>query len=181
MNLIFIYLYFYLPGALANIGANIGRFIPGFRDWNHPVDFHLSLRGQRLVGNHKKIGSFVFGVLFGSLIGVIKTLYLDKYFSSYLLIHQSALANIIMYTLISFGALFGDLVKSFAKRQLGRAEHTPWIPFDEIDHSTISLLLAKLFFPLAWIDMLGIIVLAFFAHLLSNVIGYFLKIKDVPY
>ncbi len=181
MDLIFTYIYFYLPGAMANIGANIGRFIPGFKDLITPVDMGMKLNGIRLVGDHKKIGSFIFGVLFGTLVGILKTLYLDRYLPGFLLLHLDITQNILMYSLISLGALSGDLVKSFIKRQLKRPEHSPWIPFDEIDHTTLSLLLAKIFFPIAWVDILGIIVLIFFLHLATNVIGYLIKVKEVPY
>ena len=181
MNLIFTYIYFYLPGAMANIGANIGRFIPGFRDMTTAVDMGMKLNGIRLIGDHKKIGSFIFGVLFGTIVGIIKTLYIDHYFPGHLLLHLDMTRNILMYAIISFGALSGDLVKSFIKRQLRRPEHSPWIPFDEIDHTTVSLLLAKIFFPIGWGDILGIIVLIFFLHLAANVVGYHLKVKEVPY
>lgn len=181
MDLIFTYIYFYLPGAMANIGANIGRFIPGFRNMTTPVDGGMKLNGIRLIGDHKKMGSFIFGVLFGTLVGILKTLYLDRYLPEFLLLHLDVTQNILMYALISFGALSGDLVKSFIKRQLRRPEHSPWIPFDEIDHTTISLLLAKIFFPIAWGDILRIIVLIFFLHLATNVVGYLIKVKEVPY
>lgn len=181
MDLILTYIYFYLPGGMANIGANIGRFIPGFRDMTTPVDMGVKLNGIRLIGDHKKIGSFIFGALFGTAIGILKTLYLDRYFPGLLLLNLDPTQNILMYTLISVGALSGDLVKSFIKRQLKRPEHTAWIPFDEIDHTTMSLLLAKIFFPIGWADILGIIVLVFFLHLATNVVGYLIRVKEVPY
>ncbi len=181
MDLIFTYIYFYLPGAMANIGANIGRFIPGFREMTMPVDIGMKLNGIRLIGDHKNVGSFIFGVLFGTNIGIFKTIYLDQFFSGSLLLQLSVAQNIFMYTLISLGALTGDLIKSIIKRQLKRPEHTMWIPFDEIDHTTASLLLAKIFFPIAWMDILGIIVIIFFLHLATNVLGYQIKVKEVPY
>lgn len=174
-------IYFYLPVAMANIGANLGKFIPIFRDIKQPIDFNLKFDGVRIVGDHKYIGSFLFGVLFGTFWGIIKTIYLDTYMSKYLLLNENSYKLIFLYFLMSVAALGGDLIKSIAKRLLKRPPHSPWIPFDEIDHSLASMLIATIFFSVSWSAFFSIIFIFLFLHLITNVIGYLIKVKEVPY
>jgi len=173
--------YFYLPVALANIGANLGKFIPGFRNIKQPIDLGKKINGVRIVGDHKNIGSFAFGVLFGSFWGIVKTIYADPHMGKYLLLHESYYKLILLYFFMSFAALSGDLIKSVFKRLLNRPPHTPWIPFDEIDHSLASMLIAKILFPIPWSVFIFIVCIFLVLHLITNVVGYLLKIKEVPY
>ena len=184
MTFIITALYFYTPVALANLGANLSYFfpvIPLFKDIKAPVDFGLTYKGNRLVGEHKTIGNFLFGVLFGLLMGILKNLYVDKYMDGYILININFTNTIFLYSLMSFGALLGDIVKSIAKRLLNRPAHSAWMPFDQIDHSIGSLLLASIFFPIPFSTAITIVSLGLFLHLLYNLIGYKLNIRDVPY
>lgn len=175
-------LYFYFPVALANIGANIAKFIPFFNTITHPVDGGITYRGSRLVGPHKNWGAFLFGVLFGTGIGIVKVYVLDRVVPENIhILSLPAVPMIILYLVMSAGALTGDIIKSIAKRLLGRPAHSPWIPFDEIDHSTVSLLIARLFFPIPW-EVIGTVILIFgVLHAAANVLGYWMKVKDVPY
>ncbi|MBI5448798.1 CDP-archaeol synthase [Candidatus Gottesmanbacteria bacterium] len=174
-------IYFYLPAAMANIGANLGKFIPWFRNRKQPIDFGMTIYGVRVVGDHKNIGSFLFGVIFGSLFGMLKTLVFDRSMEPYLLLHESAVSLILLYVFMSVAALCGDIIKSIIKRLCHVSPHAPFIPFDEIDHSLTSMLVAKLFFPIPWSAVVLIVCVFLFFHLVANVIGYRLKIKDVPY
>lgn len=174
-------IYFYLPAAFANIGASISRFMPLFNAIKTPIDFGKSINGKRIVGDHKTIGGFSFGVLFGTLVGVIKYLFFDKYLGDYQILHLSFVGNLFFYFFMSFFVLMGDSVKSVAKRLLNIAPHSAWVPFDEIDHSTLSMTMAVIFYGVPIKVMLTIIFVFFFLHVISNLIGYALKIKSVPY
>lgn len=173
--------YFYLPAALANSGATIGKFVPFFKDIKFPIDFGLSFRGKRLIGDHKVFGSFLFGIIFGSLIGLIKYLLLDKYMKPYLLLDLSLGENMALYILMSTSALLGDTLKSVLKRLFGIAPHKAWVPFDEIDHSSVSLLVASIFYPISLKIILLTVTIYFFLHILSNLVAFGLKIKKVPF
>lgn len=181
INLILISTFFYFPAAMANVGAVISRFILGFNKIETPVDFGISFRGIRLVGDHKKIGGFLFGIVFGVFIAMMKYLYFDIIFPQFLIVHYDFWKYITMYSVMSFGAVSGDILKSIFKRQLGIAPHSAWIPFDEIDHSSVSMVLTAVFFGISWVLVLQVVVIYFFWHILANVVGYVLKIKKVPY
>lgn len=166
---------------MANIGASISRFIPFFNTIKAPIDFGKSIKGKRIVGDHKTIGGFAFGVLFGTIFGIIKYLVFDKYMGNYQLLNLSFMGNLWLYFLMSFFALLGDILKSMAKRFFDIAPHRAWIPFDEIDHSTLSMGMVVIFFGISVKVMLTVIIIFFFLHIISNLVGYSLKIKSVPY
>ncbi|RJR27092.1 CDP-archaeol synthase [candidate division WWE3 bacterium] len=173
--------YFYLPAAFANMGAVISRFIPFFNAINTPLDLGKSINGIRIIGDHKTVGGFLFGVLFGMASGIIKYLVFDKHLQDYQLLNLDFTENTVLYLLMSFCALAGDVLKSVAKRLFNIAPHKPWIPFDEIDHSTLSMTMAMVFYGVSIQAVLTVIFLFFFIHIISNLIGYTLKIKSVPY
>lgn len=174
-------IYFYLPAALANVGASLSNFIPIFDRISMPIDLRKEIKGKRIIGDHKTYGGYIFGVLFGTTFGLIKYVLLDNYFKNYLLFEIDLIKTVFLYFLMSNGALIGDLAKSIIKRLLEIPPHSAWIPFDEIDHSVVSMLLAKIIVPISIQTYLTVVIAYFFLHVASNIIGFFLKIKKVPY
>lgn len=181
MSFVLACIYFYLPAAFANMGASFSRFIPFFKSVRIPVDFGKLINGKRIVGDHKTLGGFSFGVILGTTVGVLKYLFLDRYFPDYQFLHLSFPGNLLFSFLMAFMALTGDIVKSIFKRVFNIAPHKAWVPFDEIDHSTLSMAMAVLVFGVSFRVMLTVIFVFFFLHLIANVVGYLLKIKSVPY
>lgn len=174
-------IYFYLPAALANIGANIGKFIPIFRDIKIPLDLGIKINGERMVGEHKLVGSFLFGVIFGTIAGQLKYILVDPLMRDYLLLDLTWSENLILYGLMSTMALVGDVIKSVAKRLLKIKPHSAWVPFDEVDHSVTSLLVAGWFFSIPIEASTTIVLTYFFLHVAANWVGYKIGIKKVPY
>ncbi len=174
-------IYFYLPGAVANIGANLSRFIPIFRKIDFPIDGRILLKGKPLIGEHKSWGGFLCGLIFGLLFGILKLTVLDRFWPGELFVLTSGYTGIFLAFLLSFGALSGDIVKSIAKRIIGVEPHRAWIPYDEIDHTIMSMILVKIFFGINWNLFFWVIGIYFVLHLVANVIGFKLKIKRVPY
>jgi len=180
LNFLLSCIFFYLPGAVANMGTIFGKHVPFFKNFKQPIDNGYKLNNIRLIGEHKQYCGFLFGVFSGVIFGIFKTVFLDLVFFDFLIIKTNIIQGILLYSIISLGAVCGDLIKSVIKRQLKIVSHKAWIPFDEIDHSTTSLLLAKLFFPIPWNVILTIIIIYFFLHVLANVVGYKMKIRKVP-
>lgn len=174
-------IYFYLPGGFANIGANLGKYIPIINKLTAPIDRAWTFRGKRLVGEHKKWSGLVFGVLLGIFVGIVKYIFLDPVLPGLAILNLTFINNLFLSFIMSAGALLGDLVKSFVKRQFKIPAHVPWIPFDEIDHTTIAMLLVKVFYNISWKLVFVTIVIIMVLHFISNVVGYFLHIKKVPY
>jgi CDP-2,3-bis-(O-geranylgeranyl)-sn-glycerol synthase len=94
---------------------------------------------------------------------------------------------------VGFLALAGDAIESYAKRRTGRPRGAPWFPFDQLDFvvfGLLGMLLGSLFLANGWLmeAMFGdwiilttIVVGTPALHLSVNRIGYWLKLKDVPW
>lgn len=174
-------IYFYLPGAIANIGANLSRFISPFKEMSTPIDRGFVWKGHRLIGEHKTWGGFLCGMVFGVAYGSLKIFVFDRYWFGDVFLHLDAYRGLLLVFLLSFGALSGDIVKSVIKRVSGIAPHSAWIPFDEIDHTVMAMLLVKVFFDVEWILVFWVVCIYFVLHLITNIIGFKLRIKRVPY
>ena len=107
---------------------------------------------------------------------------------------SSSLAGILLFgAILGFAALVGDAVKSYFKRRRGKERGAPWVPFDQLDFVVFGLAAAFAASPLlvdGWVVaallddwwVLGTIVLLTpLLHFLVNVIGYWLKLKEVPW
>jgi CDP-2,3-bis-(O-geranylgeranyl)-sn-glycerol synthase len=173
--------YFYLPAAFANMGAVLSRFVPIFNRLNLPIDMGQKIGGQRIIGDHKTFGGYLFGVLFGTFAGLIKYALVDNYFREYLLFDLNLPTTLFLYFIMANGALLGDLIKSILKRIFNIPPHSAWTPFDQIDHSTLSMLLASLIVPINIQTYITVVIIYFFLHLISNVVAFLLKLKKVPY
>ncbi|MEA3166822.1 MAG: CDP-2,3-bis-(O-geranylgeranyl)-sn-glycerol synthase [Thermoplasmata archaeon] len=108
--------------------------------------------------------------------------------------NSSAWPGIALFgAVLGFAALVGDAVKSYFKRRRGKEGGAPWVPFDQLDFVVFGLAAAFLASPLLvdgwviaallddWLVIATIVVLTPVLHLLVNVIGYWLKLKDVPW
>ncbi|MBI4022201.1 MAG: CDP-archaeol synthase [Candidatus Andersenbacteria bacterium] len=121
-------LWFFLPAIVANMAPVFAaryRWLPYLAV---PLDGRHTLRGRRMLGEHKTLRGLVAGVVLGSAVGL----------------WQGSLTASLM---LSAGALLGDAVKSMAKRQLDIPPGRLWIPFDQIDFALGALLLGGWFVP----------------------------------
>ena len=81
---------------------------------------------------------------------------------------------------LGFGALAGDAIKSFFKRQFSVASGQSWFPFDQIDYILGGILFSLPFVILNITDYLIITVVWFLIHPVATVVGWLLKLKDSP-
>lgn len=151
------------------------------------IDGGRLYKGKRLFGDHKTWSGYVGGTLSGAMIGLLINytfLYAgvkELTFSNYLL------PTFLMVFTLSFFSMFGDLIGSFIKRRIGRAPGTESIFLDQYPFALFSLAFfyiffwpeAKLIFP--WDGVLAILIVTPLIHRAVNIIGYKLKMKDVPY
>lgn len=165
-------LLFFLPAGVSNMAPVLSNRIPGFKNWNTPLDFGKSWRGQRIFGTNKTWRGLVSGIVAGTLTGLI--LY-GPFFSD-----DNKVTFLFVCAAMSAGALFGDAVESFFKRQRGVSSGSSWFPFDQTDYIIGGLLFTLPFGILPLWLVVWVFILYFGLHLLSSYIGYLLGLKEKP-
>ena len=175
MNTLFLEsIYLFVPSYLGNMFPVIFARYRVLEFLNIPVD-------KKLFGNHKTIRGFVVGVGIALIIGVLQYLiYNVPFFNDISMLNYSSLYTALVSSfLLGFGALFGDLMKSFFKRRLKITPGDSWPLMDQIDYVIGALLFIYPFFRISYIHLAIILAFSVVAHPLVNVIAYKLKIKSV--
>lgn len=176
--LIFQSLYFFLPAYFTNMTATLSRKISILKVLEKPVDFGKKLKEIPIFGGHKTWRGLIFGTTVGILVVFLQSLlYRFPFFQKISLLDYSKINILFFGFLISFGALFGDLLFAFLKRRQKIPPGQPWIPFDQINYVVGAFLFLAPLFKVDTIHWLIILFLTFFLHLLGNYIGYCLGLS----
>ncbi len=132
------------------------------------LDLGKKLSGKPILGKHKTIRGTVTGLTGGFIVAFIESIFLTNF--------------LIVGIALSFGAIFGDLLGSFIKRQLNLKEGTNVLLMDQYLFFLFALIFALPFgmFPNLY-GMLVIIVLTGILHRLTNILAHKAKIKQVPW
>jgi CDP-2,3-bis-(O-geranylgeranyl)-sn-glycerol synthase len=165
--------YFFLPAGVANMAPVLVKKVNFL---NVPVDFGLKLGGKRFFGAHKTYRGFLFGILVAMFI-----VYLQKIvygFYQFGFFNYNSVNIFLLGFLLGFGALFGDLIKSFFKRRAGIKSGRSWFPFDQVDWVIGAFLFVVLCYSIPLNYFLAALILFLMLHPLTNYIGYLLKIKE---
>jgi len=167
-------LYFILPAYFANMAP------VAFKNVNFlatPVDFGKKLGKNPVFGAHKTWRGMVAATLAGILIFYIqKILYQYIFFAKISLIDYSSY-SIFLGALIGFGAIFGDLVKSFFKRRLSIKPGKRWIPFDQLDFVIGALAFASFYYIAPLTVWIILIIVTIPLHMAANHIAFYLGIS----
>ncbi|MDZ7785911.1 MAG: CDP-archaeol synthase [Candidatus Saccharibacteria bacterium] len=164
-------LWFFLPAGVANAAPVLINKIPFVTRWNTPLDFGKSFRGIRILGNNKTIRGVVCGALIAGGVGHGQQLLAPADFPE---------MSFIIGVALGAGALLGDALESFFKRQKGVASGEKWFPFDQIDYILGGIVFALPFAELTLILCAQIVIIWFGMHLLFAYIGYKLGLKNAP-
>jgi CDP-2,3-bis-(O-geranylgeranyl)-sn-glycerol synthase len=171
-----------LPAWIANATPVLGG-------GGRPLDGGRSLRdGHRLFGKGKTLRGFIVGLIFGILTGFVQFLaapYLRPLLAWYVTITPDMdyvlSMQVPVATLMSFGALVGDLVGSFIKRRIGVESGEPSPVMDQLGFIILALIFAAPIFRPGPIFVMILIITTFFIHWFSNVLGYLLGLKKHPW
>ena len=85
---------------------------------------------------------------------------------------------IIWGGLLALGALGGDALKSFFKRQLDIAPGESWLVFDQLDYVFGVILLTYWYIPLSLEQYIYLTITWFILHILTTIAGYLLGLKQ---
>ncbi len=149
-----------------------------------PIDMGRKLSdGKPIFGSHKTYRGFLAGFIAGVLVSVVQTLVLETEFAADFAHLLPFHFNVFIGSMIALGALMGDLVHSFVKRRIGKAEGAPLPLADQIDFVIGAIIFSVLASgsapPLLTSRLVFVITVPL--HLSTNVIAYFLKMKKTPY
>lgn len=180
--IIIIALYFFLPAYLANMAPVFAAKIFG-RHFAAPIDGGRNYRGKRIFGDHKTWRGLVAGIVLAILTVYIQRLLFERSlaFRQISMIDYAKHSVLILGFLFGFGALAGDAIKSFFKRQIGKEPGAAWPGFDQLDFVVGGLLAVAIVFPTPLIIVLILLIISPVLHLLVNIIGHKLKLKDNPW
>lgn len=183
MSSILFVLWFFLPAGIANAAPVFASRLPLLRNLSAPIDAGLTWRGKRLFGANKTWRGLLFGIFMAVIVVYIQqllwqhnviTLFSDE------LMQYLVYSPVVLGFLFGFGALAGDFIESFAKRQAGIASGKSWFPFDQIDYVLGGSIAIAMVADLSLIYYGLILIVWFGMHLLFSYIGYLLKLKPQP-
>jgi len=163
--------YFFVPAYFANMAPVLFSKINFL---NYSVDCGMKLRGKRLFGANKTFRGFFFAIIMGIVVAGLQWL---LNFSNLNLVNYGNFNFVLVGFLLGFGALFGDLIESFFKRQLNFKPGQSFIPFDQIDYTFGAFVLVSLFFKVSVLPFLVLLICVIPVHLLVNYIGFKLKLR----
>jgi len=167
-------LYFALPGLIANMMPVVVR--GKFRSLDVPVDFNKKLGGKRIFGNHKTIRGFIFGVG-GAIVMAFIQMLLASGGLVPSIVDFSQVNFVVVGSALGFGALFGDLFRSFFKRRANVKPGEKWVPWDQIDYIIGIILFSYIIITPSFGMILTLLIIGPILHVTSTRIAYALKIR----
>ena len=166
-------IWFFLPAIFANMSPVIFQKVSFL---NYPIDFNIKFYNKPLLGKNKTYRGFFFGILIAILtISIQKILY--PHMINFSLINYNGVNIYLLGFLLGFGALFGDSLKSFAKRRFNIKPGKPWIPFDQIDWILGALLSASFYVRFSLKEITISVILSAILHPVVNFISYSLGLQ----
>lgn len=157
-------LWFILPAYFASISPVWFRL-----RGKTPMDFGKTFRGKPIFGSSKTLSGYFGGALCGIILGAVQELLFNR------------TNGALLGTLLGFGAMTGDAVKSFFKRQLDIAPGEPWFPFDQIDFLIGALIFASTVETPTLFGAISLFIITPPLHILSNIMDFKIGLKKVPH
>lgn len=147
------------------------------------MDFGAKFRGKRIFGAHKTWRGLVAGIVAATLV-----LWLQQYLAGHVAwfaentsqVDYLALPTLILGPLFAIGALGGDAIESFFKRQRNVAPGKGWFPFDQLDYIIGGAIITAPFVALSFAQYAWLVFLWLVAHLAFSGLGYLLGLKEQP-
>lgn len=159
---------FFLPAYVANAMPVIASGLKLTPSLAKPIN-------EKVFGKSKTYRGFVYGLLGAIIVGLIQVYF--KVYAPYAEFYFEL--TIILSILLGFGALIGDLFKSFLKRKIGKKSGEPWLIFDQIDYILGAILFSSFIFNYPIGVIITVLIISPLFSLGANVIAYKLKIKKV--
>lgn len=175
-------LWFFLPAGMANMAPIIAAHLPVLRTLDFPLDGYATVRKRRVFGSHKTVRGLLSGTIMG-LLTVFCQVWLYAaipVIPSFVVVDYSTLNPWFLGLLMSLGALMGDAIRSFFKRQLDIAPGQSWFPFDQVDYVLGGIVFTAWYIQLTLQQYVLLFCIWFLLHPIATFIGYHLQLKERP-
>jgi len=153
------------------------KFFPSF---DYPLDCYRSFRKKRILGNHKTIRGLLAGTGTAEAIFLLQqaTMFAWPALSAYAL-YDIQTAPWYLGFLFGIGAIGGDALKSFFKRQLSINPGKPWYICDQTDWIIGTLVVVRPYLALSAVETLAVVFCAACLHIVFKIIGKFTGFQSV--
>lgn len=181
MELLLFAIWFFLPAGLANAAPVFANKIPILNKWSTPLDFGLKFRGKRIFGDNKTWRGLFFGIFIATVTLGIQVWAFNKFGWAEdvaININYFILPVYVLGPLFAIGALGGDALESFFKRQRGIPSGKSWFPFDQLDYIIGGLFASFFVIQLTMKEYLAVILVWFCLHVIFTFIGYTVGLRD---
>ncbi|CAG0966803.1 CDP-2,3-bis-(O-geranylgeranyl)-sn-glycerol synthase [Methanosarcinales archaeon] len=147
-----------------------------------PVDLGKNWKdGRRIFGDGKTFRGLIGGTICGVITGLIQMQVTP--------LHNLGTFTYISIFTLSFGALLGDMTKCFFKRRLGYERGAKFPIVDQLDFVAGAWILTYAFDPVWFSDnflaepwiMVTVVFFTPLLHRLTNIIGYYARLKKEPW
>lgn len=175
--------WFLLPAAAANMIPIFAAATPALKKFDAPIDGGKKWRGREIFGPHKTWRGIISGILMATLVLWVQQLLAANFSWTQFVtngLNYAVLPVLILGPLFAIGALGGDAIESFFKRQRNIESGGSWVPFDQLDYIIGSVLVSLFFVILTPIQYVWIFIIWFAVHLLASYIGYLIGLKKDP-
>lgn len=183
MKELFFAVWFFLPAGLANAAPIFVAKMPGLRQWNAPIDGGQTYRGQRILGAHKTWRGLIVGLITATIalwlqqIGAAHSGWLHSWTNQ---VSYADLPTLIVGPLFGLGALGGDAIESFFKRQRKVLPGHGWFPFDQTDYIIGGALATAPYIQLHFLQYVELLLIWLLVHVVASYVGFLLHLKERP-
>lgn len=142
-----------------------------------PLDGGKMYRKRRLLGEGKTLEGLLGGIVFGVFIGSLQ-IYGQSYLPKELGLAEMTFPIVF---LLALGTMAGDIGGSFAKRRMGMKRGERALFLDQLGFLLMAFLFVSLVYIPSLDTMIVLVLLTPVIHWLSNVLGYYIKVKRNPW
>lgn len=175
-------LYFFLPAYFTNMTPPLIKKVNLFNFLAKPVDFNKKFLGQPILGSHKTWRGVIFGIIVGMTISFFQFYLYQFPLTKKISLLDYQKINILLFGfLISFGAIFGDLIFAFIKRRLKLQPGARFLPFDQTNYVIGNAIILGPIYKIGISVWFSLFVLTFFLHIIFNRLGYILKLHQAKW
>ena len=159
LNSIYIYFLILSPAMIANATP---VFLRKIKFLEKPID-------EKIFGQNKTWRGFMGAIIVGTLFYYLMT--------KIGLIDSTRNTGYILFIgfLFSFGAITGDLIKSYFKRKMNVSSGESWIPFDQIDYILGAVIATYFIYYYSFSEIIMMLLVGGIMSMLAHRSGYVLK------